>query len=206
MFYKDYEEQTEKNLFVWVNKCSQHTRLLGTSELHEVLRHRVNKELCLQFHKYQVHAADISILSRPAFTLEHASYIKMVVYALSGSSVFLVYPPVNSWGYEVLCIDPRLARSYKCCLEKSKQELFPPFIIRSKIWILFTFANTRSGYAWVQLIHCSSLFTITQTSAACSSQLSPNSLVGTIYWAINSSDSVITTVFAQIKVEREKDF
>lgn len=116
----------EKNLFVWVNKCSQHTGLLGTSELHEVLRHRVNKELCLQFHKYQVQAADISILSRPAFTLEHASYIKMLVYVLSGSSIFLVYPPVNSWGYEMLCIDPRLARSYNCCLENQNNNCFHP--------------------------------------------------------------------------------
>lgn len=88
---------------------------------------------------------------------------------------------------------------------KSKQYLFPCFVIRSKIWILFTFANTRSGYAWVQLIHCSSVFTTKQTSAACSFQLSPDSLVGAIYWVINSSDSVITTAFAQIKVEREKD-
>lgn len=100
---------------------------------------------------------------------------------------------------------PKTRQNLQLLPWKSKQWLFPSFIIRSKIWILFTFANTRSGYAWVQLIHCSSLFTTKQTAAACSLQLSPNSLVGAIYWVINSSDSVITTAFAQIKVEREKD-
>lgn len=100
---------------------------------------------------------------------------------------------------------PKTRQNLQLLPWKSKQWLFPSFIIRSKIWILFTFANTRSGYAWVQLIHCSSLFTTKQTAAACSLQLSPDSLVGAIYWVINSSDSVITTAFAQIKVEREKD-
>lgn len=109
---------------------------------------------------------------------------------------------MNSWGYEASCTDPRLARTYNRHLENQNNN----FIIRSKIWILFTFANTRSGYAWVQLIHCSSVFMTKQTAAACSLQLSPNSLVGAIYWVINSSDSVITTAFAQIQVERKKEF
>lgn len=86
---------------------------------------------------------------------------------------------------------------------KSKQQLFPSFIIRGKIWILFTFANTRSGYAWVQLIHCSSVFTTKQTAAAAARSSPPTPLWGPSIES-NSSDSVITTAFAQKKVEREK--
>lgn len=51
----------------------------------------------------------------------------------------------------------------------------------------------------------SSLFTTKQTAAACSLQLSTDSLVRDIYWAISSSDSANAVVITQIKVGKEKD-